>query len=76
MTETIGFSNKKALWRMYIDGAIRKTWIERRNNSDRPKKIKIEYTIRIAYGAINNAAEYEALIMGLKLVNGVRAKSL
>ena len=41
-----------------------------------PKKLRIEYAVRIVYGAINNATEYEALIMGLKLANEVRAESL
>ena len=41
-----------------------------------PKKIKIEYNVRKAYSAINNMAEYEPLITGLKLANEMRAKSL
>ena len=41
-----------------------------------PKKIRIKYAIRIAYGATNNTAKYEALITGLKLANEIRTESL
>ena len=71
MTETLGFNNKKTLWQMYIDGASRKPGLGVEIILIGPGKLKIEYTVRIAYGATHNVTEYEALITGLKLANKV-----
>ena len=76
MTETVGFSTEKTLWRMYIDGALRKQGLGAGIILIGPKKIKIEYAVRIAYASTNNTVEYEALITELKLVNKVLVESL
>ena len=76
MTETEGFSNEKTLWQMYIDGALGKQGSGAGIILIGHERIKIKYAIRIAYCAINNTVEYEALITGLKLVNEVRTESL
>ena len=39
-----------------------------------PNKIQIRYAIKLKYNATNNAAEYEALLTGLKLAIEVRAE--
>ena len=41
-----------------------------------PNKIRIRYAVKLKYNATNNAAEYEALITGLKLAIEVRTESL
>ena len=61
---------------MYIDGALRKQGSGAGIILIRPEKIKIEYTVIIAYGATNIAIQYEALITRLKLANKVRVESL
>ena len=61
---------------MYIDGPSEKQGSSAGIILIGPDKIRIEYAIRITYGAMNNAAEYKALITGLKLANEVRAESL
>ena len=41
-----------------------------------PNKIQIRYDVKLKYNAINNAAEYEVLLTGLKLSIKVRAELL
>ena len=41
-----------------------------------PSKIRIKYVVKLKYNATNNAAEYEALLTGLKLAIEVRAEHL
>ena len=41
-----------------------------------PNKVKIKYAVQLKYNATNNAAEYEALLTGLKLAIEVRAEHL
>ena len=41
-----------------------------------PNKIQIRYAIKLKYNAPNNGAEYEALLIGLKLAIEVRAEHL
>ena len=36
--------------------------------------VKLEYCIRLGFEATNNAAEYEALILGLKLAKAIGVK--
>ena len=76
MTTNMEPSNEKNLWQMYINGASGRQGSRAGIILIGPEKIKIEYTIRIAYGTTNNATEYEAFIMGLKLANKVRAENL
>ena len=41
-----------------------------------PNKIQIRYVVKLKYNTTNNAAEYEALLTGLKLAIEVRAEHL
>ena len=41
-----------------------------------PNKIKIRYAVKLKYNTMNNAAEYETLLIGLKLAIEVRAEHL
>ena len=41
-----------------------------------PYEIRIRYAVKLKYNATNNAAEYEALLTGLKLAIEVRAEHL
>ena len=41
-----------------------------------PNKIQIRYAVKFKYNTTNNAAEYEALLTGLKLAIKVRAEHL
>ena len=39
-----------------------------------PKKITIEKSLRLRFSAINNEAEYEALLMGIAMVQRMGGK--
>ena len=70
-------SNKETEeWRMFIDGATGKNGSGVGIILIGPKRIRIEYAVRMGYHATNNAAEYEALVIGLRLANEVKAKNL
>ena len=41
-----------------------------------PSKIRIKYAVKLKYNATNNAAEYEALITGIKIAIEVKIENL
>ena len=41
-----------------------------------PKKITIEKSLRLSFSAMNNEAEYEALLMGMIMVQKMGGKAL
>ena len=41
-----------------------------------PKGVKLEHFLRLSFRALNNKAEYEALIVGLKAVKRLEAKDV
>ena len=55
-------------WEVYIDGAAN----QRRSGVElvliSPKKITIEKSLRLGFLATNNEAEYEALLVGITMV--------
>ena len=63
-------------WKLYIDGV---SWSQGSRAGViliGPNKIQIRYVVKLKYNATNNAAEYEALITGLKLAIEVRTENL
>ena len=63
-------------WQIYMNGVAGKHSSSTKIILIGPKKIKIEYAVQITYRAMNNATEYEALIMRLKFSNELEAESL
>ena len=63
-------------WNLYIDGASGSQGSGAGIILVGPNKIRIRYAVRLKYNATNNAAEYEALITGLKLAIEVRTECL
>ena len=63
-------------WKLYIDGAYGAQWSGIEIILIGPSKVIIKYTVQIKYNATNNIAEYEALLMGLRLAIEVRAEHL
>ena len=63
-------------WKLYIDRASGSQGFGARIILTGPSKIQIRYTVKLKHNAINNAAEYEALLTGLKLALEVRAEHL
>ena len=41
-----------------------------------PEGIRLEHSFRLGFKASNNEAEYEALLVGLKTVLGMRARDI
>ena len=39
-------------------------------------RVKIKYIVRMGYNTTNNTVEYEALVIGLRLANEVKAENL
>ena len=63
-------------WKLYIDGASGSQGSGAKIILIGPNKIRISYVVKLKYNAINNVAEYEALLTGLKLAIEVRVKHL
>ena len=63
-------------WSLYIDGASGSQGSGAGIILVGPHKIRIKYAVKLKYNATNNAAEYEALIIGLKLAIKVRIENL
>ena len=76
MTTSDVCNEEREEWRMFIDGAAGKNGSGVGIILRGPQRIRIEYAVRMGYEATNNAAEYEALIMGLRLANEVKVENL
>jgi hypothetical protein len=55
------------LWTMYFDGSLMKTGAGAGLLFVSPLRVHMRYVIRLHFPASNNVAEYEALIMGLRI---------
>jgi ribonuclease HI len=56
------------LWTMYFDGSLMKTGVGAALLFISPLGVNMRYAIRLHFAASNNIAEYEALIVGLRIV--------
>ena len=54
-------------WRMHFDGSKMHTGLGAGTILTSPKGDKLKYTLQINFAASNNVAEYEVLILGLRL---------
>ena len=59
---------------MYVDGAINQRGS--RIVLISPEKITIEKSLRISFWATNNEAEYEALLVGIAMVQKIGGKAM
>ena len=55
-------------WRVYVDGAVNQRGFGVGLVLISPEKITIEKSLRLGFSAINNEAEYEALLVGMTMV--------
>ena len=55
-------------WRVYVDGAANQWGAELGLVLISPKDVIIEKSLRLGFFATNNEAEYEALLMGMSMV--------
>ena len=63
-------------WTMYFDGSILAPDSGARVVRISPDGSRLRYAIRLHFSASNNAAEYEALINGLRIANELDAMQL
>ena len=61
-------------WRVYIDGAVNQRGSGMWLVVISLKKIIIEKYLRLDFSATNNEAEYEALLVGITMVNKMGGK--
>ena len=55
-------------WELYVDGAANQRGSRVGLVLVSPEKITIEKSLRWSFSAMNNEAEYEALLMGMMMV--------
>jgi hypothetical protein len=55
------------LWTMYFDGSLMKTGVGAGLLFISPLGVHMRYIIRLHFPAFNNVAEYEALVIGLRV---------
>ncbi|KAI0497174.1 hypothetical protein KFK09_020396 [Dendrobium nobile] len=68
-------SPSSSCWTLYIDGASGSSGAGAGILLISPQKATLEYGLRLKFPAINNVAEYEALIAGLRLQLIARSKT-
>ena len=61
-------------WKVYVDGATNQKGSGVGIVLISPKKITIEKLLRLGFSATNNEAEYEALLMGMTMVQKMGGK--
>jgi ribonuclease HI len=63
-------------WIMYFDGSVMKEGASVGLVFISPQGVRMEYMVRLHFPASNNAAEYEALINGLRIAVELGIKRL
>ena len=72
----IGVISQQGLlsWKVYVDGAANQKGSGVGIVLISPEKITIEKSLRLGFSAMNNEAEYEALLMGMAMVQKMGRK--
>ena len=63
-------------WEVYIDGALNQNGSGIRLVLISPEKVIVEKSLRLNFSTTNNEAEYEALLMGIAVVQRMGGKSV
>ena len=61
---------------VYVDGAANQRGFRVRLVLVSPKKITIKKSLRLSFSATNNEAEYEALLVGMAMVQKMGGKAM
>lgn len=64
------------IWLLYTDGSSAQKKVGGGIYLKGPKNEEFEYCVRLNFSVTNNVAEYEALIIGLKLARKIRARKV
>ena len=67
---------KPLSWRVYVDGAVNHRGSGVRLVLISPKRIMIEKSLKLGFSARNNEAEYEALLVGIIIVQKMSEKTM
>ena len=65
-----------SFWKVYIDGAANQRGSGVGLVLISPEKITIEKSLRLGFLAINNKAEYKALLVGITMVQKIGRKAV
>ena len=63
-------------WEVYVDGAVNQRGSGVGLVLVSPEKITIEKSLRLGFSATNNEAEYEAILMGMMMVQKMSGKTV
>ena len=63
-------------WKVYVDGVVNYRGSRVGLVLISPKRIMIEKSLRLSFSAINNEAEYEALLVGMIIVHKMSEKTI
>ena len=63
-------------WKVYVDGAVNQRGSEVGLVLISPEKTIIEKSLRLGFSAMNNEAEYEALLQGMTMVQKMGGKAM
>ena len=63
-------------WKVYVDGAANHKGSRVGLILISPEKIIIEKSLRLGFSAMNNEAEYEALLIGVTMVQKIGGKAV
>lgn len=63
-------------WKLYVDGSSTKKRSRAGIIVIAPEQITLDSTIRFGFKASNNEVEYEALLVGLRLLRSVDAEKI
>ena len=64
------------LWKVFVDGAFSALGVRAGIVVITPEGIKLEHSFRLSFKALNNEAEYETLLAGLRVVSDLGAKEV
>jgi len=70
------FLQEPLSWRVYVDGAVNQRRFGVGLVLISPEKITIEKSLRLGFLAINNEAEYKALLVGITMVQKMEGKAV
>ena len=65
---------KPPCWKVYVDGAANQRGFEVELVLISPERATIEKSLRLRFSAMNNEAEYEALLQGMAMVQKIGGK--
>jgi len=76
LTELSSIAEEKTFWLLSVDGSSNRKGSGADIILEGPREVAVEQSIRFGFDTSNNQAEYEALIVGLRLARDLGVKNL